>query len=256
MIDIGRYPGSQTLIGQIMRAPLRLIPRDAVVPILQGPLRGKRWIVGSGISRLWLGSYEVEWMKLAGELVSEGDTVFDIGANAGIFMLLFSQLVGRSGHVASFEPSGTNVDYLRKHILLNDAGNVTVVEAAVTSSCGVAHFEPTTTSSTGHLAEKGPVEVRTTTIDAFVAATGRRPDVMKIDVEGEELEVLVGAEQTLSRVRPRILLEAHSADLSRSCTALLEAKGYRVQMPVDRHARVGSQLVARHQNHDGHRHGE
>ena len=39
---------SKNVLGKILRLPLRLVPKHAIVPILKGPLRGKRWIVGSG----------------------------------------------------------------------------------------------------------------------------------------------------------------------------------------------------------------
>jgi len=46
---------NENLFGKMLRGPLRLIPRTAVVRILQGPLRGKKWIVGSSNHRFWLG---------------------------------------------------------------------------------------------------------------------------------------------------------------------------------------------------------
>ena len=45
--------------GRTLRLPLRLVPKSAVVPILQGPLRGKRWIAGSSTHGCWLGTYEL-----------------------------------------------------------------------------------------------------------------------------------------------------------------------------------------------------
>src|SRR5262245_27460113 len=108
MIDVERYPKSQTTLGRVIRAPLRLIPKQAVVPSLQGPLSGKRWIVGSGIHRMWLGSYEPSKMGLAAQCVRSGDTVFDIGAHVGIYTLLFSDRVGPTGRVIAFEPAPQN----------------------------------------------------------------------------------------------------------------------------------------------------
>src|SRR5437867_1922845 len=142
MINVERYPGSQTPIGRIIRAPLRVIPKRVVVPILQGPLRGKRWITGSGIHRIWLGSYEVSKMALAAAWVHAGDTVFDIGANVGIYTLLFSERVGPRGRVVAFEPSARNVSYLKRHLALNGATNVSVVEADASATAGIARFEP------------------------------------------------------------------------------------------------------------------
>jgi FkbM family methyltransferase len=229
MIDVSRWPGSATVSGRIMRAPLQLIPRGTVVPILQGPLRGKRWIVDSGIHRLWLGSYEMSKMALAARWVNSGDTVFDIGAHVGIYTLLFSGRVGNPGHVVSFEPSPRNVAFLRRHVQLNRLGNVTVIEAALSSSARTARFSLTDSLSTGHLASCGTLDVQTLTIDAVVESQHRVPALMKIDVEGAEMEVLLGAEGALTDVRPVILIATHSEALKRACTEYLIRKAYRVR---------------------------
>ena len=93
-----------TFVGMALRLPLRLIPRRAVVRILQGPLRGKRWIVGSSDHGCWLGSYEAAKLKKITELVRPGMVCWDVGANAGLYTLLFAELVGRAGRVFAFEP--------------------------------------------------------------------------------------------------------------------------------------------------------
>jgi FkbM family methyltransferase len=229
VIDVGRYPGSQSLLGRILRAPLRLIPRDTVVPILQGPLRGKRWIVGSGISRLWLGSYEPEKMHLAASLLHQGDVAFDIGANAGIYTLLFSELVGPSGRVVAFEPSPANVGYLLEHQSLNVATNVLVVAAAVSRESGRAMFDLGTDSSTGRMSPHGALEIDTIRLDDFVAKENCRPSLIKVDVEGAEVDVLEGASKTLRDLAPLLLIATHSAALKAACIELLEHHGYSVR---------------------------
>lgn len=72
---------NKTLIGKLLRAPLRLIPRSAVFPILQGPLRGKRWTVGSGSHGCWLGSYEYSKQTLLRQELRAGQVVafFHVG---------------------------------------------------------------------------------------------------------------------------------------------------------------------------------
>src|SRR5262245_16362785 len=168
MIDVERYPKSQTTLGRVIRAPLRLIPKQDVVPILQGPLSGKRWIVGSGIHRMWLGSYEPSKMALAARWVRSGDTVFDIGAHVGIYTLLFSVRVGQTGRVIAFEPSPRNLIYLRRHLDLNRVCNTSVVDVAVCESTGNARFDPGPNSSQGCLAPGGSLPISTTTVDDYV----------------------------------------------------------------------------------------
>ena len=92
-------------LGKLVRVPLRLIPRSTVLPILQGPGRGLRWIVGSYNHGCWLGSYEYEKQLALRELVHAGDVVYDLGAHVGYFSIILSRLVGPTGMVYSFEPN-------------------------------------------------------------------------------------------------------------------------------------------------------
>ena len=117
--------------GQGVLWPLRLIPRKMVVPIIQGPLRGKRWVVGSSTHGCWLGSYEYVKSRLRERHVRSGDPVYDIGAHVGFYTLLASVLVGPTGRVVAFEPFPRNLAYLRKHLALNHVRNAVVIEGAV-----------------------------------------------------------------------------------------------------------------------------
>jgi FkbM family methyltransferase len=229
MLNVEHYPGSGTFLGRVLRLPLSLIPKSAIVPILQGPLRGKRWIAGSGIHRLWLGSYEPFKMTLAAELTRPATVVFDIGANVGIYTLLFADRVGPAGRVVAFEPAPRNVAYLRKHLALNSVSNVEIVDAAVSDAVGSSSFDDTADSCAGRLESTGALRVRTTTIDHFVQGSGLHPSLIKIDVEGAEGDVLHGALKTLNELRPTILIATHSHAVKRTCTDILVAYGYDIQ---------------------------
>jgi FkbM family methyltransferase len=228
VIDIEHYPGSQTLIGRLLRLPLSMIPKTAVLPILQGPLKGKRWIAGSGIHRLWLGSYEPIKMSFAAALARGGDIVFDIGANVGIYTLLFSERVGPTGQVVAFEPLPENLAYLKRHLELNHITNAKVVGEAITSVVGSSKFNASD-PCTGRLESGGRLTVKTTTIDTFVNLTGLIPSLLKIDVEGAEAEVLKGAADTLRKFAPQLLLATHSPAVHQSCSELLTRHGYRIE---------------------------
>src|SRR3989454_7017615 len=104
---------SRSVAGKFLRWPLRFVPRELAVPIRQGALRGKRWVVGSSTHGCWLGSYEYTKRKLFESYVIAGDVVYDIGANVGFYTLLASVLVGRGGQVVAIEPLPRNIAYLR-----------------------------------------------------------------------------------------------------------------------------------------------
>ena len=73
------------------------------VRILQGKLRGKKWIVGSGNHAYWLGSHEYKKRILFEKVIRQGSIVFDIGAHVGFYTLLASVLVGTKGKVFAFD---------------------------------------------------------------------------------------------------------------------------------------------------------
>jgi hypothetical protein len=121
----------RSLFGRILRSPLALLPRGLTVPIVQGPLRGWWWKVGSGIHGYWLGSYEADKQPRFASVIRPGDIVFDIGAHVGFYSLLASKMVGPQGRVFAFEPVQRNLYYLHRHLQLNRIANVTVVQTAV-----------------------------------------------------------------------------------------------------------------------------
>src|ERR1051326_9094519 len=114
-------------IGRLLRLPLRFIPEDMVIPILQGPLQGKKWIAGSSDHRCWLGSYEYMKQKLFQSVVTPGHVIYDIGANVGFYTLLSSVLVGEKGKVIAFEPLASNAVTLVRHLRLNNVKNASVI---------------------------------------------------------------------------------------------------------------------------------
>jgi len=220
----------KSLAGKAVRLPLRFIPLDMVLPILQGKLRGLKWIAGSSNHGCWLGSYEHHKRKAFEKMVAKGSVVFDIGANAGFYTLLASVLVGSQGKVFAFEPVPRNLRYLKEHLRINGIKNVSVIEAAVADCAGVAHFDAGPNPATGHLAADGCLTVSTVSLDEMV----RRgellpPDYMKIDVEGAEANVLLGAKSVLTALRPTIFLATHGKELHNTCCELLRSMGYCVE---------------------------
>src|ERR1700722_14828318 len=188
---------NESLLGRALRSPFRLIPASAAVPILQGPLRGRRWIVGSATHGCWLGSYEFETQRAFAGLVRAGDVVYDLGANVGFYSLLAARLAGDDGGVYSFEPLARNLDFLRRHVGINALRNCVVIDAAVADFDGEMRFEASAEPTTAHLSESGDVAVRVVRLDSLVEqGEVRPPDVMKIDVECAEVKALAGAAAT------------------------------------------------------------
>src|SRR5437868_8178233 len=112
MINFGRL-SERSFLGRIARDALRLLPKDATVPVLQGRLRGKKWVVGSGEHGYWLGSYEAVKQKAFVAVASGKQVVYDVGANVGFYSLLAATLVTKGGRVFAFEPLPRNLFFLR-----------------------------------------------------------------------------------------------------------------------------------------------
>jgi FkbM family methyltransferase len=221
---------SNSRLGRLVRYPLNLVPPATVVPILGGRLLGKRWIIGSGIHRCWLGFYEREKQKFIARTVRPNSIFYDVGANVGIYSLLASMLVG-AGRVFAFEPVPRNIRFLNEHLRLNRVTNVEVVPVAISDTVGVAHFDVEETGYMGHLTNQGGVSVQTESLDSLVLG-GKisPPDYIKMDVEGAELLALRGATETFRQYRPSLFLATHGHDVHTECWRLLQSWDYDCQM--------------------------
>lgn len=222
---------SKTLLGKVIRLPFKLLPAHAVVPIVRGPARGKRWISDSSAHGFWLGYWELGNQRRFAAHLRPGDVVYDIGAHAGLYTLISSDRVGPEGHVYAFEPFPSNLDHLRRHIALNHLRNCTVVAAAVSNCSSRCRFDPSTHDAAGHLSDSGSVEVETVSLDEFLYGRGdiRPPNVMKINAEGAEADILMGARRTIAEHFPLIFLSVHSQEIDRKCWNFLDSAGYKLE---------------------------
>ena len=222
--------GWNTILGRIARLPLRLIPHSQVIPILQGSLKGKKWVAGSGNHGCWLGSYEYEKAFLFEQSLRPGGIVFDVGANAGYYTLLSSVGVGPSGRVFSFEPSPWILPFLKRHLELNLVSNVDVLEVAVSDMSKKVRFEEGPSLATGRIASTGNVEVQMVSLDdLFLAKRVPLPDIIKMDIEGAEYDALRGAQNILEAGVPVLFLATHGRQIHDACCRLLRDAGYEVR---------------------------
>jgi FkbM family methyltransferase len=156
--------------------------------------------------------YEARFDRALLEAINAGDTVWDIGANVGLYTDKFAQRVGPAGRVIAFEPSPRSVEVLRTRFA--EVDSVTIYPIALSERPGSATFYANRGSdgTTDSLVERGTdstqhlVEVRRG--DEFFSLFP--PNVVKVDVEGFELEVIRGLGEVLSSPRLRsVLIEVH-----------------------------------------------
>jgi FkbM family methyltransferase len=180
--------------------------------------------------RFWRGTYEPELFQRLPSLIGIGDVVYDVGAHAGYFTLAAARLVGEAGSVVAFEPDSRNRSALEAHVNRNQLENVRVIPKAVWSASGSVGFAQDDTHydrSYGHVEVLAETRVEAVALDDL--HDERAPDLIKVDVEGGEADVLAGAVRTLSRARPIVILEAHSAEGSEGVRRLLVGAGYDVE---------------------------
>lgn len=201
------------------------------LPIIAGRLRGRWWLPASRgkILRILNGTYEREQTALFEQFIRPGATVLDVGAHVGYYTLLSAVLAGPSGRVHAFEPNPQNADFLRRHVAINRLETVRVEQAAVSERAGTARFDFGTGSGTGHLAVAGALEVRTLRLDEYVAEHALAPTAIKVDVEGAEMNVLLGARETLVRHRPALFLSTHGAEVHAASLGFLRGLGYQLR---------------------------
>ncbi len=218
----------ETVLGKAIRLPLRLVPKGAVMPIVQGPARGRRWVSNSAAHGYWLGYWELGTQRRFAARLRPGDVVYDIGAHVGLYTLGSTCKVGLEGHVYAFEPLKRNVQFLRRHVELNRLSNCTVVEVAVCDSTGWRPFDASGCHSEARLSKTGSSTVPTLSLDDFLSGgpDRRPPNVIKIDARGAEMEILGGGRRTLTEFTPRILLFIYSEDEGRRCRESLSSLGY------------------------------
>lgn len=218
----------------LIRLTRRLIPD--VVKIISGPVRGFRWCSRAGSQQYWLGTYEREKQEKFFASVSNGDVVYDIGANTGLYTLLSAKACGESGHVYAFEPAQRNLDFLNRHVDLNQSKNVTIFPYAVADTPGTAYFEQGENHATGHLASDGGVPVEVVTVDTLIKQdTALPPTLLKVDVEGAETEVLQGATHALKKVRPVVFLAIHGSKQYADCCTILTDADYHIETTDEQH---------------------
>ena len=192
---------------------------------LEKPIHDYRMLIDledRGISRslLLFGTREVDHKVLLEHIAKPGMMVFDIGANIGYYALMELGLIGPEGRMLAIEPSPSNIALLHRNLALNGEGDrITVLEGAVSDRPGTASFHLSAHSNLGtfhadgsaaHMLSGEQISVRTYTVPELAAEHGA-PDLIRMDVEGHEVEVIRGMLDAIRSgvMRPTIIFETH-----------------------------------------------
>ncbi|HSX33079.1 MAG TPA: FkbM family methyltransferase [Candidatus Saccharimonadales bacterium] len=161
------------------------------------------------------GYYELAEINIYKALLPSSKTILDVGANIGLYSLVGATYGKKTTKIYAFEPVPENIQYFKRSLQLNDIRPtaITLVESAVGAKEGKLklNLSPITigTHTAGTMVGPGvkTISVPMTTIDAFVQKHKLSVDILKIDIEGYEGFALRGAQATIKRQTPTILME-------------------------------------------------
>lgn len=227
------------------------IENEEIVETPAGPVGQRfrmrlRWRLHTGYV---LGLYEPEVVHALGEYLRTGDTCLDVGGHVGYLTVLMARMVGPDGKVVTFEPMPDTYRVLEENVRLNHLENVRLERVAVGEgeAVGSLVFEVNerlawTPSATayGIRGSHASISVPVISIDRYVKSAGLRPRLIKIDVEGAELQVLRGAREILSESTPIVIVEVHGSggDHENAVLASLKTCGYTVRALEERSGEV------------------
>jgi FkbM family methyltransferase len=172
-------------------------------------------------------------------LARRAKVLFDAGAYAGLFSLIFCQM-GKDKRAIAFEPSPVMKPKIETLIALNQLeSQLRLKSKAIGNEEGSLNFTLEDTGFVQILPSDKPLKtmpVEVTTLDLECKRLNIYPDLLKIDVEGFELEALQGAEELLASKRPTICLELH--------LNYLETRGIKPKLVTDELERHGYRFYA------------
>ncbi len=191
-----------------------------------------------------------ELLAVVDRHVRPGDVVWDVGANVGVFAAAAAVRAGSGGQVVCVEPDLTLSALIRRTAaaLPAAAAPTDVLVAAIADEARVATFliaergrasnalaEHADRTQAGGVRERQLVPVLT--LDHLLAATGRPPGMVKVDVEGAEAAVLRGGRTVLHDARPTLYVEVGAEHVD-ACTSLLADARYVLFAPTGDGPRV------------------
>ena len=153
------------------------------------------------------GTYEPELLSEIRKTLKSGAVFIEGGANIGFFSLIAAKIIGPTGVVIAFEPTPTTYGYLKKNIKINNISNVIISNSGLSSSEKSQSFllsphpeENSIIDCSSKSLKSGTkiINIKTVTIDKFCQNNNlKKVDLIKLDIEGQELEAIKGAKEIL-----------------------------------------------------------
>lgn len=218
-----------------MNARARILNRDGVNQLAEGAdgyflYNTRDQYIGGSIAKY--GEFSGLEAGFLRQLCRTADVVIEVGANIGAHTVGIAKAVGPSGRVLAFEPQRIVFQMLCANIALNSLANVDCHHAAVGSTNGsitvpeVDFNQPGNFGAVSLLGEHPGLEVPCVTLDGLRAIS--KVNLLKIDVEGMEMDVIKGGAELIGEFRPFIYVENDRLEKSEALMRLIDSMGYRM----------------------------
>lgn len=225
MARVYRYLGVRGVIVAvyflILKSVVRLFGKRTLVRSVHNyKLRLDTFDKGLSRTLFMYGKREVDHYKMLHAVLQPGMTILDIGANIGYYVIMEAIAIGPTGTVIAIEPMLSNIKMLEKNIELNGVTNVKVGYSAVSASTGISQMFESKRSNlhTFHrdgsafdYLEAEPVDVPTITLAEIVEIADHKTDLIRMDVEGHEVEILGQLADLVKNdiISPKVIFETH-----------------------------------------------
>ena len=164
----------------------------------------------------FFGEYEADTNRVLAEYLKPDDIVIEAGANMGSETLLISRLVAK-GHVYGFEPNPYVFERLKINVSINELKNVDVFDIALGETDCTVQFNiyPKNFCNSGmsskymETSQTRKIDVAQQTLDSFIKDRNIiKVDFIKMDIQGAEMDMIMGAHETILKFKPTIFTEA------------------------------------------------
>ena len=194
---------------------------------------------GIALRCLWNGSFEPFSLAIWSVLARNSNCVIDVGAHSGIYSL-FAHAVNPLAEILSFEPFPVNYARLSLNLRSNQFRDHMALNLAISNMEGIVPFSGSANSwylsaggSISSQQNANTIPATCTTLDKIVVGNDIKPQLIKMDVEGHELQVLQGCPRVLKDNSPDIIIESVFNQNTRDIESILKQRGYRFYVIQD-----------------------
>jgi FkbM family methyltransferase len=163
-----------------------------------------------------LGLYENQKINLFKRILKPNMTIIDVGAHRGYFSFISAKLIHDKGKIYAIEPDPENYSWLKKGLSVNNYKIIEPIQLAFSNKSGFLKLFKGDKSGHHSLTEDmgyGSTSIKVQRLDDFINENNiEKVDLIKIDVEGADIEVIEGAEKILNQENLKIIMDIHHID--------------------------------------------